>query len=451
MGSSAPGAAGREAVRDYIRAELRRIGASEAAPTKKARKRRAFLVEQLQIASGVHPIKVKLDTALVRAARESAWANAATEAPALVTSGAERVPGDGERPPYWAGCEGMGFDELRGFVEEALRRRRYPERFPGEVLNDGGFPRLKEEFMDLVGLLRRKMDEWRPPVASPTAPPAPAAPPAAPKDPVPPPPGSFGGSARLAAMRDENERLAQTVREMVKDPAVGWERIGELRREMGRRMGEIRAAEAAEREGRARKGGERRPAPEGTATGASAAAAARKAALRTLRRSKAAHDRARPRRALVCASLRHDIERAFAGAPAAPIGVPTSGRLPWRPLPPGELTREGVRAHYKRLAREHPERRYEPERIEKALSLGPSRWWEGLDDFGGYAVFEYPGTEKVLVECAVYGNAIYVIGADWKRLSRLSKRELLASRTRGVTKIVHKGDWFLRTKRALGL
>jgi hypothetical protein len=49
----------------------------------------------------------------------------------------------------------------------------------------------------------------------------------------------------------------------------------------------------------------------------------------------------------------------------------------------------------------------------------------------------------------VYGNAIYVLGPDWKRLSKISKRELLSGRPLGVDKIVHKGDWIERAKLAL--
>jgi hypothetical protein len=115
----------------------------------------------------------------------------------------------------------------------------------------------------------------------------------------------------------------------------------------------------------------------------------------------------------------------------------TSGRLPWRPLPPGELTREGVGEHYRKLAREHPNRRYVLQRIDKAFALGPSRWWEGLDGFGGYVVFGYPGTDKVLLECAIYGNAIYVLGPDWQRLSRLSKQE--AMKDPSSRRIAHRG------------
>lgn len=129
----------------------------------------------------------------------------------------------------------------------------------------------------------------------------------------------------------------------------------------------------------------------------------------------------------------------------------SAGRLPWRVLPPGELSLQRILVHYERLGRARPDIRYEPERIRKAYSLGPDGCYVGSDEFDGYVVFTFPRTNKALLERPVYGNAIYVLGPDWKRLSRLSKRELLADETHGVTRIVHKGDWFARTKLALGL
>ena len=43
-----------------------------------------------------------------------------------------------------------------------------------------------------------------------------------------------------------------------------------------------------------------------------------------------------------------------------------------------------------------------------------------------------PHTKKALLGRPVYGNAIYVLGPGWKRLSRMSRRELLADDTHGV-------------------
>lgn len=89
--------------------------------------------------------------------------------------------------------------------------------------------------------------------------------------------------------------------------------------------------------------------------------------------------------------------------------------------------------------------------MRRAFSLRPEAWYVGIGEFDGYVVFTFPRTNKALLERPVYGNAVYVLGSDWRRLSRLSKRELLADGALGVTKIVHMGDWFARVVEALGL
>jgi hypothetical protein len=129
--------------------------------------------------------------------------------------------------------------------------------------------------------------------------------------------------------------------------------------------------------------------------------------------------------------------------------VPTS-RLPWRVLPPGELSVGAVLEHYGRLQRRNPHIRYERERIKKAFSLQPDRCYVGQDEFEGYIVLTFAHTPRALLECPVFGNAIYIIDSDWKRWSRMSKRELL-HRANGVTRIIHKGDWFWRVKGELGI
>ena len=103
--------------------------------------------------------------------------------------------------------------------------------------------------------------------------------------------------------------------------------------------------------------------------------------------------------------------------------------------------------HYERLARAYPDRGYLPERMVKAHSLGPVQWWKGREGFQGYVVFEFMGTERVLLECPRYRNAIYVLGRDWRRLSRMGKRAVLEAAE--TERIPHTGDWSERTKRAL--
>jgi hypothetical protein len=143
-------------------------------------------------------------------------------------------------------------------------------------------------------------------------------------------------------------------------------------------------------------------------------------ALRVRQRQKAAKDAgsAWAHREEIAARIRRDIDDAF-----APEARPRTRQLPWRLLPPGELFVEGLRRHYDGLQRRNPEIRYGPERLETALSLGPEERYVGAGEFDGYVVFTYPGTERVLLECPVYGNAVYVLGSDWKRLSKQSKAQ----------------------------
>lgn len=145
-------------------------------------------------------------------------------------------------------------------------------------------------------------------------------------------------------------------------------------------------------------------------------------------------------------SIRRDIETTFElGA------VPSTGRLSWRVLPPGELSVNNVLRHYDGLQQHNPHISYERERINKAFSLRPDRCYVGSDEFEGYIVLTFDHTPRVLLECPVFGNAIYVVDFDWRRLSRMTKQDLLSRDSLGVTRIVHKGDWFSRVKRALGI
>ncbi len=140
-------------------------------------------------------------------------------------------------------------------------------------------------------------------------------------------------------------------------------------------------------------------------------------------------------------------------SPAKVRTIPQSPTVPtrylsWRVLPPGELSVDSINKHYGRLQRQNPRIKYERERIVKAFSLGPKECYVGKNEFEGYVVFTFSYTSKALLECPLYGNAIYIIDSDWKRWSRMSKQELLSS-SHEVTRIIHRGDWFSEVKREL--
>lgn len=142
--------------------------------------------------------------------------------------------------------------------------------------------------------------------------------------------------------------------------------------------------------------------------------------------------------------VRRDVEAVFAFGTSI-----QATRLYWRVLPPGEWTLDSVLRHYDHLQRLNPHIRYDTDRLQKLFSLHPSTCYIGLDEFDGYIVFAFTHTRKVVLECPVYGNAIYAIRDNWQGLSTCSKYELLTDYPTLVYRIIHTGDWFWRLKASL--
>ena len=144
--------------------------------------------------------------------------------------------------------------------------------------------------------------------------------------------------------------------------------------------------------------------------------------------------------------VRRDIERAF--KPGA--DVPTE-RVHWRLLPPGESSLDDIRRRYDVLRHQGKLVGYDEERLNKAFDLGPNKAHVGSAGFDGYIIFTFDYTSKALMECPKVGNAIYVIGSDWERWSRMSKQELMVDQSGEVIRIPHQGDWFGKVKQELGI
>ena len=436
MPQAGGGTVGVAAAKDYVYGRLEKLGQvilSERGPRREeAKKERDFLLRELEKVLRKGRGTVEVDPGLAREVRRRGLrgpAAAPRELPLTVfplkiatkrpAGGDGREPG-GEsgsaaaqagRPPYRAECAQMDFRGLREFIDVSLRTPPGPEAKK--------LPRSKREFQDLLMLLADKggieLDGELRPVAD-----------AEEDDP------------KLRKMRMYRKKLAKALAQAQHEASVSVsmpgrrhknapKKVRDLREELGRLGSELTRLEAL-----------------------------RKAALANPRTEKQKLRRLKAMRVERVGRVKRDIERVFAeggpgvGPPPDLVGGRAGGRrLPWRVLPPGELTLAGVLAHYERLARQRPDARFEPERIEKAHSLGPDAWWGGSAGFGGYVVFEYPGTDRVLLECGLYGNAIYVLGPDWQRLSRLSKRQVLEDPS--TRKIVHRGEWFATVKAELGL
>ncbi len=124
-------------------------------------------------------------------------------------------------------------------------------------------------------------------------------------------------------------------------------------------------------------------------------------------------------------------------------------KLPWKILPPGEHPFSEILKHYEELQKSNPHVRYDLNRLNRICELTPTATYVGVDEFRGYTVFYFQKYLAAVLDCPVWGNAIYMIKGDWKTLSRLTKAELIAERTGNVTRIVHSGDWFQRLKNCL--
>ncbi len=441
--------------RDHIYRRLQELGrtilSGDAVAREEARKERAFLERQLVRAHGKARGVVVLDAALEKTIREEIIAG--VDSGGRRKGSTEGAP-DGAlaeerfaRAPYRAKCEKMSFDGLLEFIDESLRNLPTDEHTPE---TGSHLPRTKEDLEALLRLLRAKAGGRA--LSSRGSGPLPRARP----DQAP-----FIPSRKLQELRAEHARVSASHTKAMRDQTSHGRVVRLLARRkmaLGKRVEELDAQERREHnhkhlawlrndertEARTRAEAEeaRRRTRDKDARSGTARKKGREAADEGLKERLAEVER-----------IRRVIERAFQRPTGYSLGHKhvRARRLPWRLLPPGELTRETVMAHYNGLGRSRPDVRFDPERIEKAWSLGPTGCYVGEDEFDGYVVFTYPRTSKALLECPVYGHAIYVLGPDWERLSRLSKRELLADRTRGVLKIVHKGNWFARTKAALGL
>jgi hypothetical protein len=258
---------------------------------------------------------------------------------------------------------------------------------------DPGLPRHKEDFLDLARLLDAKN-------------PAPS---------EPPPQSVYRASEALRAKRAKLERLRLRRLRAHGDPATKkrdldqmWHRLLELEQEIDEQEGN----EEEEHEQR----------------------------LLAYRGAHAPHEaRSRTARA-----VRRSIERAFGSL----ADVPTI-HLTWPLAPPGSAAGDALRRTYGDLQRQGRLAGFDRDRLEKLIRLRPKLRYEGTGGFEGYSIFTFDYTPRALMECFIRGNAIFVLDADPGSWPKENKQELRADPS--VTWIAHRGDWFDKVRRELGV
>jgi hypothetical protein len=125
-------------------------------------------------------------------------------------------------------------------------------------------------------------------------------------------------------------------------------------------------------------------------------------------------------------------------------------RLNWRLLPPGRRPFDKLRAELEpiiqRAAPEHQD--IIARRLETINGHGPEFVAVGEGGFTGYVVFGFPRLRIHLFESMFIGNATYVFGDDWERLSQLTKSEILENNL-ALGRVFHRDGWHREIGRIL--
>ena len=108
--------------------------------------------------------------------------------------------------------------------------------------------------------------------------------------------------------------------------------------------------------------------------------------------------------------------------------------------------------HYQRLSRSHnfEHNVIDWTRIEKIQKhLKPKLKSFGVGGWFGYAVYEFPYTKRIVLECPIEGNATYILWGDWHNKIQLTKGELRHRYPNQHIRVIHQGDWIEDVGRAL--
>ena len=124
----------------------------------------------------------------------------------------------------------------------------------------------------------------------------------------------------------------------------------------------------------------------------------------------------------------------------------------WDFLPPGQWGMDQVVAHFEEnrtVIESQMGQVVDINRLYEMGTLNPSVAIVGKKGWLGYVTFCFNFTDKVVLECPVEGNAIYILyEADWPRLARRTKAQVRKSRS-FWKKVVHKGAWLERVEKHL--
>jgi hypothetical protein len=127
--------------------------------------------------------------------------------------------------------------------------------------------------------------------------------------------------------------------------------------------------------------------------------------------------------------------------------------LPWQILPPDHNSFAGLMSYYKSIEKEFYSKhrqRVDEARLEAILSLESDRKYRCSDGFLGYLVLEFERYEKVILECPIYGNAVYLLYKNsWKLQARESKKYIRENYPGSYKRVQHTDGWLQKVRMEL--
>jgi hypothetical protein len=135
-----------------------------------------------------------------------------------------------------------------------------------------------------------------------------------------------------------------------------------------------------------------------------------------------------------------------------PFALPEIHRLPWQLLPSGDWSVDLIVNRLKSKFRERQLKGQilDEDRLRKIVTrLNPSHCYIGEHEFDGYIVFCFAEHSTVILECPVYGNAIYLIRGDWQTITRLTKGKSLSRHPTKVRRVIHGDNWVRNLQKAV--
>jgi hypothetical protein len=117
----------------------------------------------------------------------------------------------------------------------------------------------------------------------------------------------------------------------------------------------------------------------------------------------------------------------------------------WEILPPGEREKNIAIILRGVHGLSDKQKKAIEQRYRVIEGLHPQDFVVGFSGFRRYFGARFSAS-LVVLENVQYGNAIYVMGADWEELSQLSRMELLRRAEADFTRIPHFGEWQSRLR-----